>query len=146
MIIATPALEVTPPRYCEIPGYSSVLSTPIVRNPLATIVSRADALLPDVSNGSSALFSPRPRHVRLSCETVNADAAGRAANLGSRAASQRHAPTPTDIRDAPVSAIYAVFPGNRLMSMKVRTFVDHLPDALGARPIGRTAFEEEARF
>jgi DNA-binding transcriptional LysR family regulator len=28
--------------------------------------------------------------------------------------------------ELPVSTIYAVYPGNRLMSAKVRAFVDHL--------------------
>jgi DNA-binding transcriptional LysR family regulator len=37
----------------------------------------------------------------------------------------------------PVSTIYAVYPGNRLMSMKVRAFVDHL-----ARRFGRTPYWE----
>ena len=35
----------------------------------------------------------------------------------------------------PASTIYAVYPGNRLMSMKVRAFVDHL-----ARHFGRTPY------
>jgi DNA-binding transcriptional LysR family regulator len=34
----------------------------------------------------------------------------------------------------PVSTIYAVYPGNRLMSMKVRAFVDHLAQRFGRRP------------
>jgi DNA-binding transcriptional LysR family regulator len=34
----------------------------------------------------------------------------------------------------PVSTIYAVYPGNRLMSMKVRAFVDHLARRFGRRP------------
>jgi DNA-binding transcriptional LysR family regulator len=37
--------------------------------------------------------------------------------------------------EPPVSTIYAVYPGNRLMSMKVRAFVDHL-----ARRFGRTPY------
>jgi DNA-binding transcriptional LysR family regulator len=37
--------------------------------------------------------------------------------------------------DPPASTIYAVYPGNRLMSMKVRAFVDHL-----ARSFGRTPY------
>ena len=37
--------------------------------------------------------------------------------------------------EPPASTIYAVYPGNRLMSMKVRAFVDHL-----ARCIGRTPY------
>jgi DNA-binding transcriptional LysR family regulator len=40
--------------------------------------------------------------------------------------------------EPPVSGIYAVYPGNRLMSMKVRVFVDHL-----ARCFGRTTYWEE---
>jgi DNA-binding transcriptional LysR family regulator len=40
--------------------------------------------------------------------------------------------------EAPVSTIYAVYPGNRLMSMKVRAFVDHL-----ARRFGRTPYWED---
>jgi DNA-binding transcriptional LysR family regulator len=39
---------------------------------------------------------------------------------------------------APVSAIYAVYPANRLMSMKVRAFVEHL-----ARRFGRTPYWED---
>ena len=35
---------------------------------------------------------------------------------------------------APVSTIYAVYPGNRLMSMKVRAFVDHLARCFGRTP------------
>jgi DNA-binding transcriptional LysR family regulator len=34
----------------------------------------------------------------------------------------------------PVSTIYAVYPGNRLMSMKVRAFVEHLTRRFGRRP------------
>lgn len=37
--------------------------------------------------------------------------------------------------EPPVSTIYAAYPGNRLMSMKVRAFVDHL-----ARSFGRTPY------
>src|SRR5919198_26327 len=40
--------------------------------------------------------------------------------------------------EPPASTIYAVFPGNRLMSMKVRAFVDHL-----ARCFGRTPYWDE---
>jgi DNA-binding transcriptional LysR family regulator len=40
--------------------------------------------------------------------------------------------------EPPASTIYAVYPGNRLMSMKVRAFVDHL-----ARRIGRTPYWDE---
>jgi DNA-binding transcriptional LysR family regulator len=40
--------------------------------------------------------------------------------------------------EPPASAIYAVYPGNRLMSMKVRAFVDHL-----ARCFGRTPYWDE---
>ena len=40
--------------------------------------------------------------------------------------------------EPPVSAIYAVYPGNRLMSMKVRAFVDHL-----ARRFGQTPYWED---
>jgi DNA-binding transcriptional LysR family regulator len=40
--------------------------------------------------------------------------------------------------EAPASTIYAVYPGNRLMSMKVRAFVDHL-----ARCFGRTPYWED---
>ena len=40
--------------------------------------------------------------------------------------------------EPPVSTIYAVYPGNRLMSMKVRAFVDHL-----ARRFGRTPYWED---
>ncbi len=36
--------------------------------------------------------------------------------------------------EAPVSTIYAVYPGNRLMSMKVRAFVDHLARCFGRAP------------
>jgi DNA-binding transcriptional LysR family regulator len=39
--------------------------------------------------------------------------------------------------EGPVSTIHAVYPGNRLMSMKVRAFVDHL-----ARHFGRTPYWE----
>jgi len=35
---------------------------------------------------------------------------------------------------APVSTIYAVYPGNRLMSVKVRAFVDHLARCFGRPP------------
>ncbi|WFP62638.1 LysR family transcriptional regulator [Mesorhizobium sp. WSM4904] len=38
----------------------------------------------------------------------------------------------------PASTIYAVYPGNRLMSMKVRAFVDHL-----ARCFGRTPYWDD---
>lgn len=38
----------------------------------------------------------------------------------------------------PTSTIYAVYPGNRLMSMKVRAFVDHL-----ARCFGRTPYWDD---
>jgi DNA-binding transcriptional LysR family regulator len=37
--------------------------------------------------------------------------------------------------DLPASTVYAVYPGNRLMSMKVKAFVDHL-----ARSFGRTPY------
>ena len=37
--------------------------------------------------------------------------------------------------EPPASTIYAVYPGNRLMSMKVRAFVDHL-----VRCFGRTHY------
>jgi DNA-binding transcriptional LysR family regulator len=40
--------------------------------------------------------------------------------------------------EGPVSTIHAVYPGNRLMSMKVRAFVDHL-----ARHFGRTPYWEK---
>jgi DNA-binding transcriptional LysR family regulator len=40
--------------------------------------------------------------------------------------------------EGPVSTIYAVYPGHRLMSMKVRAFVDHL-----ARHFGRTPYWED---
>lgn len=36
--------------------------------------------------------------------------------------------------ELPVSTIYAVYPGNRLMSMKVRAFVDHLRRCFGRTP------------
>lgn len=36
--------------------------------------------------------------------------------------------------EAPVSTIYAVYPGNRLISMKVRAFVDHLARCFGRKP------------
>jgi DNA-binding transcriptional LysR family regulator len=36
--------------------------------------------------------------------------------------------------EAPVSTIHAVYPGNRLMSMKVRAFVDHLARCFGRPP------------
>ena len=41
-------------------------------------------------------------------------------------------------REPPPSTIYVVYPGNRLMSMKVRAFVDHL-----ARHFGRTPYWEK---
>ncbi len=40
--------------------------------------------------------------------------------------------------EPPASTIYAVYPGNRLMSMKVRAFVDHL-----ARRFGRTPYWDD---
>ena len=43
-----------------------------------------------------------------------------------------------DAWEPPASTIYAVYPGKRLMSMKVRAFVDHL-----ARCIGRTPYWDE---
>jgi DNA-binding transcriptional LysR family regulator len=43
-----------------------------------------------------------------------------------------------DAWEPPASTIYAVYPGNRLMSMKVRAFVDHL-----ARSFGRTPYWDE---
>lgn len=36
--------------------------------------------------------------------------------------------------ELPASTIYAVYPGNRLMSMKVRAFVDHLARRFGRKP------------
>ncbi|MGE0117043.1 MAG: LysR family transcriptional regulator [Dongiaceae bacterium] len=36
--------------------------------------------------------------------------------------------------EPPASTIYAVYPGNRLMSMKVRAFVDHLAKCFGRTP------------
>jgi len=39
-----------------------------------------------------------------------------------------------DAWEPPASAIYAVYPGNRLMSMKVRAFVDHLVRCFGRTP------------
>lgn len=36
--------------------------------------------------------------------------------------------------DLPASTIYAVYPGNRLMSMKVKAFVDHLARCFGHTP------------
>lgn len=36
--------------------------------------------------------------------------------------------------EPPASTIYAVYPGNRLMSMKVRAFVDHLVRSFGRTP------------
>jgi DNA-binding transcriptional LysR family regulator len=36
--------------------------------------------------------------------------------------------------ELPVSAIYAVYPGNRLMSLKVRAFVNHLVRYFGKPP------------
>jgi DNA-binding transcriptional LysR family regulator len=36
--------------------------------------------------------------------------------------------------EAPVSMIYAVYPGNRLMSVKVRRFIDHLAQCFGRTP------------
>jgi|SRR5215470_5111357 len=44
-----------------------------------------------------------------------------------------------DAWELPTSTIYAVYPGNRLMSMKVRAFVDHL-----ARCFGRTPYWDES--
>ena len=41
-------------------------------------------------------------------------------------------------REPPASTIYAVYPGNRLMSMKVRAFVDHL-----ARRFGRASYWDD---
>jgi DNA-binding transcriptional LysR family regulator len=37
-------------------------------------------------------------------------------------------------REPPASVIYAAYPGNRLMSMKVRAFVDHLARWSGRKP------------
>jgi DNA-binding transcriptional LysR family regulator len=39
-----------------------------------------------------------------------------------------------DVWEPPASTIYAVYPGNRLMSMKVRAFVDHLVRCFGRTP------------
>ena len=39
-----------------------------------------------------------------------------------------------DVWEPPASTIYAVYPGNRLMSMKVRAFVDHLIRHFGRTP------------
>jgi DNA-binding transcriptional LysR family regulator len=39
-----------------------------------------------------------------------------------------------DAWEPPSSTIYAVYPGNRLMSMKVRAFVDHLARCFGRTP------------
>ena len=39
-----------------------------------------------------------------------------------------------DAWEPPASTIYAVYPGNRLMSMKVRAFVDHLARCFGRTP------------
>lgn len=39
-----------------------------------------------------------------------------------------------DAWEPPASAVYAVYPGNRLMSMKVRAFVDHLARSFGRAP------------
>ena len=36
--------------------------------------------------------------------------------------------------EPPASTIYAVYPGNRLISMKVRAFVDHLARCFGRKP------------
>jgi DNA-binding transcriptional LysR family regulator len=36
--------------------------------------------------------------------------------------------------EPPASTIYAVYPGNRLMSAKVRAFVDHLARRFGKEP------------
>jgi DNA-binding transcriptional LysR family regulator len=36
--------------------------------------------------------------------------------------------------ELPASTVYAVYPGNRLMSMKVRAFVDHLARCIGRKP------------
>ena len=36
--------------------------------------------------------------------------------------------------EPPASTIYAGYPGNRLMSMKVRAFVDHLVRCFGRTP------------
>jgi DNA-binding transcriptional LysR family regulator len=36
--------------------------------------------------------------------------------------------------EPPASAIYAVYPGNRLMSLKIRAFVDHLARCFGKPP------------
>lgn len=36
--------------------------------------------------------------------------------------------------EAPVSMIYAVYPGNRLMAVKIRKFVDHLVQCIGRTP------------
>jgi len=48
--------------------------------------------------------------------------------------------------EPPASTIYAVYPGNRLMSMKVRASSTTLRDASGARRIGMKAFEKSPRF
>lgn len=42
-------------------------------------------------------------------------------------------------REPPPSTIYVVYPGNRLMSMKVRAFVDHLARHFGRTPTGKRA-------
>lgn len=39
-----------------------------------------------------------------------------------------------DVWEPPASTIYAVYPGNRLMSIKVRAFVDHLVQRFGRTP------------
>jgi DNA-binding transcriptional LysR family regulator len=39
-----------------------------------------------------------------------------------------------DVWEPPASTIYAVYPGNKLMSMKVRAFVDHLVRCFGRTP------------
>src|SRR5947199_230775 len=39
-----------------------------------------------------------------------------------------------DAWEPPASTIYALYPGNRLMSMKVRAFVDHLARCFGSTP------------
>jgi DNA-binding transcriptional LysR family regulator len=40
--------------------------------------------------------------------------------------------------EPPASTIYALYPGSKLISMKVRAFVDHL-----ARRVGRTPYWED---
>jgi DNA-binding transcriptional LysR family regulator len=47
--------------------------------------------------------------------------------------------------EPPASAIYAVYPGNRLMAMKVRAFVDHLVRHFGRTPYWEPELQTQSR-